>query len=344
MAAGPLTQIADLLVPAIWDPYIQQLTERKTRLVASGAVARSSKADSFLAGAGVTFNMPSFKDLDSDADNVSDDTASTATPAKIGSGQEIAVRLSRNQSWGAADLDEALIGPDPLDAIAQRVSTYRAGRAQAAFVSEMTGVFLDNAAAPTGSDTHTQNDMLNNLSILNGSVFADGVTNFSTEAFIDAALTMGDSMDDLQMVMVHSVVYARMLKNNLIDFVSDSSNPQAQRIATFLGREVIVDDTMPVAASVYDTWLFGRGAVIWGQGSPKVPVEVQRNAMQGNGGGTEYLINRWEWLFHPVGHAFLGTSTLGGPTNANLALAASWSRRYAERKMIKIARLVTREA
>jgi hypothetical protein len=206
----------------------------------------------------------------------------------------------------------------------------------------MTGVFNDNEAAPTGTE-HTQNDLTYDVS---GASYVDGVTNFSAEAFVDACLTMGDSMDSLGMVFVHSVVYARMQKNNMIDMVPDSN--QQIMIPTFLGREVIVDDGMPAAAGVYETWLFGMGALRLGMGSPKVPAEVDRSPAAGNGGGSETLYSRTEWCLHPVGHKYAGTAAKGGPTNANtsnnLAHAGSWARVYAERKQIKIARLITRES
>ena len=52
MAAGPLTQVSDIVVPEIFTGYIQQLTEEKSRLIQSGAVARSPIIDQFLAGGG----------------------------------------------------------------------------------------------------------------------------------------------------------------------------------------------------------------------------------------------------------------------------------------------------
>ena len=45
MAAGPITQIADVIVPSIFTSYVQQETETKSRLIASGAVARDSAID-----------------------------------------------------------------------------------------------------------------------------------------------------------------------------------------------------------------------------------------------------------------------------------------------------------
>lgn len=342
MSSGT-TAIADVVVPEIFAPYIQQQTEQKSRLIRSGAIARDAALDSFLAGGGLTMNAPSWKDLDDDADLVSSDTGSASSPNKIGTADEIAIRLSRNNSWAAADLASALAGADPMDAIANRVSDYWVRRLQAAYVATVSGVFADNDAAPSATE-HTQYDMTYDAS---GVSFVDGVTNFSAEAFIDATLTMGDSMDSLGMVFMHSVVYARALKNNLIDFVVDSSNGAAIRIATFLGREVIIDDAMPNTGGVFQTWLFGSGAMRMGMGSPRVPVEVIRVPGANNGGGSETLHNRHEWCLHPVGHKYAGGATKGGPSNAstssNLAHADSWARVYSERKQIKIARLKTRE-
>lgn len=341
MAAGT-TRVADIIVPEIFTPYVQQLTEQKSRLIRSRVVARDAALDEFLAGGGLTMHSPSWKDLDDDADNVSsDDPAATSTPNKIGTNQEIVVRLSRNNSWKTADLTGALAGSDPADAIANRVSDYWVRRAQVAFIATMTGLFADNAAAPVGTE-HVANDMTVDIS---GGAFVDGVTNFSAEAFVDACLTMGDSMQDLGVLFTHSIVYGRMQKNNMIDMVPDAV--QQIMIPTFLGREVIVDDGMPNAAGVFQSWLFGVGAVRLGMGSPKVPTEVDRKPDEGNGGGTEILYNRTEWCIHPVGNKYAGSAPVGGPSNAtssnNLANAGSWQRVFTERKQIKIARLITRE-
>ncbi len=343
MAAGTVT-VSDVIVPEQFTPYVQQLTQQKSRLIRSGAVVSDPFLDNFLTGGGLTIHAPSFKDLDDDADNVSADSGADSTPNKLGSSDEIAVRLSRNNSWATADLAAALAGKDPAQSIAMRVAEYWIRRQQAVFVSTMTGIFADNAAPPLATE-HVQNDMTHDIS---GAAFVNGVTNFSTEGFIDATLTMGDSMEALGMIMVHSVVYGRMLKNNLIDFIPDSTNPASKGIPTFLGREVIVDDAMPNAGGVFQSWLFGQGAVRMGAGAPKVPTEIFRLPAGGNGGGIETLYNRVEWILHPAGNAFVaGTIASGGPSNAatanNLANADSWKRVFPERKQIKIARFITRE-
>lgn len=349
MAAGPITQVSDVVVPEIFTPYVQQMTETKSRLIASGAVVRDPSIDALLAGGGLTFNVPSWQDLDDDAERVGTDTphaeftggVAEPDPQKIGTGTEIAVRCNRNQSWSSAPLAAQLAGDDPMDAIASRVSAYWTRRSQAMFMATMTGIFADNAAVPGGTE-HVQNDLTNDIS----GVYTPGVTDFSAEAFIDTALTMGDSMDDLGLVFMHSVVYARAQKNNLIDFIPDAAG--VVNIPTFLGRIVIVDDGMPAAAGIYETWLFGAGAIRWGVGSADVPTAVERKEGAGNGQGQEVLYNRVVWSMHPVGHAYVGTAANGGPSNAatanNLGNAGSFQRIYPERKQIKIARLITTES
>lgn len=339
------TRIADVIVPEIFDRYVQQYTEVKSNLVRSGALVVDPQVVQHLQGGGLTFNMPSWRDLSDDADNVSsDDPAVNSTPYKTSAGQEIAVRLSRNNSWSSMDLSAALAGDDPMDSIANRVSDYWVRRLQDAWIATVNGIFADNAAAPSGGDPHVQNDMSFDVS---GSVYAPGVTDFSAEAFLDAVQTMGDSQYDLALACMHSIVYTRAKKNNLIDFISDSVNGNAIRVPTFLGHRVVLDDRMPNAAGVFQTWLFGQGATRFGASTPKVGTEVHRNPAAGNGGGEEILYNRTEWCIHPVGNAYIGTPPNGGPSNAatanNLANAGSWRRVYPERKQIKIARLITRE-
>lgn len=346
--------LGDVIVPEVFTPYMLQRTMELSELIASGAVVADAAITALLNGPGLTFNVPSYKDLANDADNVSSDTGSASTPKGILTLQEIAVRCSRNQHWGAADLVSDLIGNDPMDAIASRVAAYWTRRLQSAMVATMQGVYADNAAAPTGTDTHTQNDMT--YSIIGGG-YTPGVTDFSAEAVIDAAVTMGDGMKELTMIAMHSIVYAKAQKNNLIDFIPDSNG--VVNIPTFLGRRVIVDDGLPnpagagaaqTAAGIYHTWLFGAGALRLGFGGAKVPTAVERDEAANNGAGTENLHSRVQFAIHPAGHAFIGslTGTPGGPnntTNANqLAHADSWSRVFPERKQIKMARLITREA
>lgn len=356
MATGPATRISDIVVPQIFHQYNQNLTTEKTAIIQSGAVVEDAALAAQLVGGGLTFNTPSFKDLDNEAEDIMtddpDDVYSSppynaplhnSVPKKIQTLNEISVRLSRHMSWSSVTLAGLLAGADPLNAIQNRIAYFWARRRQAAFIALMKGIFADNDAAPAGSE-HVQFDLTYDAS---GSSFQQGVTEFNTVNFLRSALTMGDNQDTLGMVLMHSVVYHKAQINNLIDFVSDAVNPNAAAVPTFLGRRVIVDDGMPNASNVYQTWLFGPGAVRFGAGSPAVPTEIERAPRAGQGAGQDILHNRVMWCFHPVGYRYNGSAPNGGPDNTattnNLADVNSWFRVYPERKQIKIARLLTRE-
>ena len=337
-----VTRISDVVVPEVFAPYVQNYTEEKSNLIQSSAIEVDSRLTANLSGGGLTFNEPSWRDLSNEDENISnDDPTDKSVPSKTGSLNEVQIRLSRNKSWSTMDLAGTLAGSDPMESIGNRVGYYWTRRLQALFVATGRGVFA-NDALPTDAN-HVQNEMTNNVS---GSAFVPGVTNFTTEAFLDTLTTMGDSEGALGIVMVHSIVFNRMRKNNLIDYIPDSEG--RVNIPTFLGKRVIVDDGMPNQDGVYDTWIFGAGAFRFGNGLAPVPVAVERDESSGHGGGQEILYNRVEWCLHPAGYAWVGdTTTAGGPSNAatagNIAAAASWKRVFPERKQIKMARMVTRE-
>lgn len=347
-------------------------------------------------GGGVLFQIPSWKPLDGDdEENVSTDATADiirligggnageifaalsggtsqgsglsgttlantargdATPRKIESSLETAVRLSRNNSWSSNDLASRLAGSKALDAISSMVATYWRIRLQKAMIATTQGVFADNAAAPSASE-HVQNDLTFDVS---GGSFSDGVTNIQAESVIDTLALLGDSSDDIVAMMVHSTVMATLRKNNLIDFVPDSINGLSVRIPTFQGRRLIQDDALPnpagrtsigsqTSAGIYHTWLLGRDAFRYGTADPDVPTAIHREELAGNGAGEEILTNRVEWMVHPSGHAFqVASPPPGGPLNGTasggLSNAGSWARVFSERKQIKIARLITRES
>lgn len=337
-----VVRLSDVIVAELFSPYMMLLTAQKLALIGSRAIMVDSELSTWLAGEGGTYNKRFYKDLDNDDENISsDDPDVKSTPSKIGTGQETQVRLSRNKSWSSMDLVSQLIDNDPMDAIAQRISNYWVMRMQAATIATMKGVFADNDAAPAASE-HTRYDLTYDVS---RDAFVKGVTSFSAEAFIDATATLGDRMGNLAMMAVHSTVYASMLNNDLIDFIPDSMS--GDKISTFRGKAVIVDDDMPNTGGVFESWLFGEGAIRVGMSGAKVPTEVFRNPDAGNGSGQETLYSRVEWCIHPTGHAWQPAYATGGPSNAatsnNLAHAASWKRVFPERKQIKIARLKTRE-
>ena len=143
---------------------------------------------------------------------------------------------------------------------------------------------------------------------------------------------------------MHSVVYKRAVDNDDIEFMKDSEGLMV--IPTYMGKRVVVDDLMTTVAGgtsgfKYTTVLFGAGAIGYGNGAPEVPTEVEREALQGNGGGIETLVSRKSWIVHPFGFEFTSASVAGeSPTLAEFKAAGNWNRVVA-RKNVPVAFLIT---
>ena len=158
-----VTRLTDLEIPANWMLYVQDLTEVKSRVIQSGVLVRDSELDARMAGGSIIISKPHFRDLANPADNIStDDPSSSTTPEPITTGLELAVRLSRNQGWSSMDLNAALIGTDPMAAIASLVAGYWARRQEAALIATVAGVFANNALAAPGGGA-VQDDLTHDI-------------------------------------------------------------------------------------------------------------------------------------------------------------------------------------
>ena len=326
------TKISDIIVPDVFIPYLIEKTAELSSLIQMGIVVPDPALDVLAQTGGKLINMPFFQDLDG-ADEVLSDSGSL-TPGAIGTAQDIAVLHMRGRAWGVNDLAASLSGDDPMGAIASLVAEYWNRREQTLLISTLTGVFADNVA-------NDSSDLVSDISTEDfagdGSLDANLI---SAEAVVDAATKLGDAAGKLTALAMHSTVYSRLQKQNLIDFIPDSNG--VVNIPTYLGYRVIVNDNCPTEAGTtdgtkYTTYLFGQGAIGRGEGNAPVPVETDRDSLAGE----DYLIHRRHFILHPRGIQF-GSSSIAGasPTNDEMEEAAQWDRVY-EKKNIRLVQLVT---
>lgn len=331
-----VTRISDVIVPEIFSSYIRKDTMEKTAIFRSGVIRNDPEMSSKLAGGGRTFNVPFWKDLDNtEAGIASDDPAVSATPGNLTASKDVSVRQVRTRGWSTADLSGVLAGDDPMARIRERVSSYWDRQFQRVLVSTLTGVFLDNVA-------NDASDMVNTIGTDAAGTPAAAEL-IGAEAILDTKQTMGDAAEALKVIIMHSVIYTRLQKLNLIDFVPDSEGHI--KFAYYLGYLVVVDDGVRVDAGtnrpMYWTYLLGTGAIGFAESVNAItPVEVDRKPEQGNGLGVELLWTRRQFAMHPYGIKWTDASHAGQfPTNTELATAANWDRVYVERKQIPIAAL-----
>lgn len=332
------TRLSDIIDVIVYQDLPQVNGPEKTAFFESGIVTRTPVLDALASAAGKTAELPFWNDLDGSVEvNYStDNPASSATPQKITQGEQIARKAFVNQGWQAADLaSELAMGGTAMEAVRAKTSMYFQRQWQRRLVAATNGILADNVANDAG-------DMV--VDVASESIAGQSAsTLFNRDAFTEAVYTMGDAATSLSAICVHSAVMAQMVKNDDIDYIPDSQGQLT--IPTYMGMRVIVDDGMTVTAGTtdgfkYTSVIFGAGAFGYGVGTPEVPVEVEREAAQGDGGGIETLWERNTWLLHPFGFRQTGTPAGVSFTQAELAAAAQWDR-ILDRKSVPISFLVT---
>jgi len=332
------TRLTDVIIPEVYNSYEAVNSPEKTAFFESGVIVRNAVLDNAANNGGETINIPFWKDLDSsvEANLSSSDPAVVATALKITTGKQIARKVLLNQVYSNADIASELAGSSANQHVRNRFGTYWMRQWQRKLIAVTNGVLADNVANDSG-------DMVIDVAVeIIGSQTA--LTKWSRANFTSAIFTMGDASESIMAIGVHSAVYKQMIDLDDIDFIKDSAGTLS--IPTFMGKRVIVDDGMTVTAGStsgfkYTTVLYGNGAFGYGEGSPEVPMETNRETLQGNGGGVEYITERKTWMVHPFGFQTLTIpSAEGGFTNAELATAAVWDR-IVDRKSVPLAFLIT---
>lgn len=345
------TQLADLYDPLTFNNALQERQIELNAFLASGVMTNDAKLQAHLQTGGMIGELPFYFQLPNSGEGAggtepnfsSDDPAVDSTPQKITSGKMVFRAAYQNNSWSAMDLAREITSlSDPLMAIVDRIATYWNTNTQNRLIQSGLGVLADNVA-------NYSSDMLVSVATDDAAAVTPA-EKISADVVIDAIATMGDRMIQTGgfVIAMHSVVYAELNKQNLIEFVPNARGEIM--FATYLGHRIVVDDGMPAVAGTnritYTTMIFGPGSYGYGQGYPETPSETERLPSSGEGGGQEVIYSRVTEIIHPVGFAFSSTTLTGGTGNtqasyADLALAVNWDRVYESRKNVQIAFIQT---
>ncbi len=331
------TRISDIIEPEVFNRYMLEETIKNSSLIRSGIVIPDPELDVLAAAGGRTINMPFFKDLGGDSEVLAEGSALQVNA--VTAGQDIARLHFRGKAWGSNDLAASIAGADPMAAIALRVATFWAYDEQKTLINSLVGVFTDNVNNDSNDLVHqTAAEATGDIVQWNGS----SPTVMNPVAIIDGESLLGDAQEKFVAIMMHSKCFGDLKKQELIDYVQPSG--VSTKIPLYLDKEVIVNDSCPRrdgttsgTNTVYQSFLFGMGAIGRGEGSPKTPIETDRTALE----GSDILITRRHYILHPRGIAWTDSAIAGmSPTFLEMAEAAQWSRVY-EQKNIRIAMIET---
>lgn len=299
----------------------------RTPFFESGLVVSNPIIAELAASNTVQVELPFWNRIDASVEpNYSNDVyEDVAVPRKIGTGSMKARNAHLNEGFGSMDLVNEITGKDPLARIASRLDGYWREEAELRIVATLRGILNDSVAASNG--------------MIHQAASADGVT---FEGLIDAQMTLGDAFGQIGGYVMNSAAFGTFLKEKLAVATRDIELGVTNR--TLNGLPVIVNDTAMTLNSKPVVALIGQGAFAYGMAMPRVPIEYEREAARGNGGGSETLWTRRNMIVHPLGYNFESASITGNGTETvargagwtDLANAANWTR-VASRKQVPIA-------
>ena len=292
-----LTRVRDSLIPDVWNKYFDELTAELSEIIKSGIVAPLQVS---IPSEGKTINLPFWGDLDGNSAVWT--SGQTIEPDAIKAKKDVAVILTRVKAFGAEDLVKVFSGSDPMGSIVRKFAAFWSRDDQRTLLAVLKGIF--------------------------GGALEDNILDKSTEPIsnsimVKALNVLGDASQKITGIVMHSSVQADLAIKKLLDpKPTEPGTNTKPEFDTYLGRRVIVDDGAPVEDDVYTTYLFGAGVVGTAAGTPDNAIEIVREGLKSQ----DSLIHRRQFILHPRGLAWKGSSVLDTPDNDELADADSWER------------------
>lgn len=294
----------DVVIPEIWNPYIEEQTTLRNAFISSGVVQPLAALNATEGGDFV--NIPNWvANLSGDAEVLTDTTS--LTPGNITADKQRAVILHRGRAFGARDLAGLAAGSDPLAAIGNKVGAYIANEQQKDLLACVKGVFataLSTLVVPTAAA-------------------------YPTAAMVsEARAKLGDQGEKLSVIAVHSSAYYEMVTLKAIDYLSAAeiggTDPVGGsrvasfgdvRIPTYMNMRVLVSDDL----GVNDVYFFQPGAIASGE-QAGLRSESDRDILA----KASYVSFDWHNVYHPIGTRYVGTGV--NPNRAALETGTNWEK------------------
>jgi hypothetical protein len=320
----PVTKVTNIIVPAVFSPYIIERTTELADVIQSQAVERDEELDRQCNAGGSVIDVPYFKEITGDSALIDENTPTVPDP--INTGADKAALLNRTKAWGGSVLAKWASGTDPVGVIGNMVAGFWARDLKRIVLKILDGLFDGvNGVLRTSHRVNIYSDVASPAAS----------TQLTGSTFVDGTLRLGDHSPDIVAVLMHGDVEGALRKQELIQYVQPA-NAIGKRIPMFQDRTVMVSDDCPKVTGTntpaYTTFLFGRGAFAHGikTDDPEDASEVDRVGLAHE----THLITRRRFVLHPRGVKWIGNAVAAaGPTNAELSTGTNWSKVYSDKNI-----------
>lgn len=321
------TKIADIVVPEILSSMVSAEISNYADFLKLG-IATKDYGNKDISEGGHFAKIPFYDQLTGDDEVITDSTS--LVPSKITTDTDIGVVCHRGKAWASRDLAAILSGDDPQKEIAKQVASFWGKKIDKALLAVLDGIFYPSTGAL--DSTHT----------LKKGADDTAAVILTASHTVSAASLLGDEMQDFDCIVVHSLVYADMLREKLVSFPERHDTETVHingKLGSYMGLDIIVTDTMTVTAggtapyNLYPCYLLKKGCMYLGM-QKELMTETDRDilALQ------DVLSSSVHFVPHMklVKWADSGTN----PTNTELATATKWSNVADDNKFISAVDLI----
>lgn len=348
--------------PQAFGAYVGRIPNlKRNELLKSHALQPNSEIRSLFNSQTTTAygRIPMFGNLDGAPVNYDGQTDISATSTVTY--ERGVVVIGRAKAWMEKDFSEDITGGvDFMDNVAKQVSEYWEEIDQDILLSILKGVFAMKGAKNLDFvDKHTFD-----ITAETGEDKQGNPHNQVGPATLNTAMqkACGQNKGRFSIVIMHSQVATSLENLRLLKYMQYTDADGITRdlgLATWNGRTVIIDDSMPVeevedegvTSYKYTTYALGEGAVDYENIGAKVPFEMSRDPKTNGGEDTLYSRNRKVLAPYGISYEKAAQVTLS-PTNVELENGSNWTlvndgnsvaanRKYIDHKAIPIARVVS---
>lgn len=352
--------------PQAFAAYIERIPQlKKNELIKSKAFKGNSAIKSaFASGTGTGYAIiPMYGLLGGDVLNY--DGTTDINAAATNTYERGVVVVGRAQAWLESDFAEDITGGAGfMDNVAVQVAEYFDGVDQTTLLAILEGIFsMTGEENEEFVEKHTYD------------VTSEGDGNITPASLNNAVQkACGDNKNKFSVAIMHSAVATNLENLSLLEYLKYTDSNGISRdltLATWNGRAVLIDDSMPAQAvakvpakgspgqdgyvpeqpayTKYTTYILGAGAFDYEDIGTQNAFEMYRNPV--SGGGQDVLFARQRKCFAPYGISYTRASqkTLS-PTDEELKNGANWElvndgaeeKTYIDHKSIPIARIISR--
>lgn len=326
-----ITSISSLWTPDIW---IQGMREKQAKFPSvfnSRAVLKSDVFDNIASGAGVSANVPFFKDITDQDDEIQ---VQSTGPSKndATSGLQVAPILNRVTANGATALSGAVSGSDPVANIVSQLVARRLMQRNKTLIAILRGAFnglgANAAAAPllavrTDAFDESGND-------------ATSSQTMNPDLFINAKAGLGELANELSSgaMFVHPNVLAALEKADRSSFKNGLESGLPFTITTYRDVPIFTSESLVRAGTtngfVYETYILAGGVVGYGEKAQAGDVADVASLQYDHDKdkNDEIIYDRTRFVLHLNGMKWVGSPAGQSATNTELRTAANWELVY----------------